>query len=170
MGLHCDYSSLSGCFRFYLFDNAPWYALFVGLSFLTVLPEILPPHSLCYFCGYEVYFTCCRYGDWAVVTGATDGIGRAFTVQLARQRINVVIVGRTKSKLEELSKELSSKYGIEVCCILHHQSHFNSHILFTHYQILSRKLNLLGSNFTVVQIGSFLPVIQYKKVHEVHLS
>jgi short-subunit dehydrogenase len=56
----------------------------------------------------------CRYGNWALVTGATDGIGKAFTVKLARKKINLVIVGRSQSKLEELAKELHSKYGVEV--------------------------------------------------------
>lgn len=49
-----------------------------------------------------------------MVTGATDGIGRAFTIQLAKKKINAVIVGRTQSKLEEFSKELTSKYSIQV--------------------------------------------------------
>lgn len=56
----------------------------------------------------------CSYGEWALVTGATDGIGRAFTIQLAKKKINAVIVGRTQSKLEEFSKELTSKYSIQV--------------------------------------------------------
>ncbi|CAM6036456.1 unnamed protein product [Sphagnum compactum] len=53
-----------------------------------------------------------RYGNWALVTGATDGIGKAFTVKLARKKINLVIVGRSQSKLEELAKQLQSKYGV----------------------------------------------------------
>ena len=56
----------------------------------------------------------CRYGEWALITGSTDGIGRAMTVQLARKKINVVIVGRSPTKLEEFSKELTSKYKVQV--------------------------------------------------------
>ncbi|KAH9558436.1 hypothetical protein CY35_06G008500 [Sphagnum magellanicum] len=55
-----------------------------------------------------------RYGDWALITGATDGIGKAFTGKLAKKKINLVIVGRSQPKLEELAKELHSKYGVEV--------------------------------------------------------
>lgn len=36
------------------------------------------------------------------------------TVQLARKKINVVIVGRSQAKLDELSKELTSKYKVQV--------------------------------------------------------
>jgi short-subunit dehydrogenase len=62
----------------------------------------------------KIVMNVCRYGNWALVTGATDGIGKAFTVKLARKKINLVIVGRSQSKLEELAKELHSKYGVEV--------------------------------------------------------
>ncbi|KAI3626334.1 hypothetical protein CBS9595_001695 [Malassezia furfur] len=49
-------------------------------------------------------------GSWALVTGATDGIGRSFAVQLAKNGFNVVLVSRTKAKLEELSREIQGKY------------------------------------------------------------
>lgn len=49
-----------------------------------------------------------------MITGSTDGIGRAMTVQLARKKINVVIVGRSAAKLEEVITELTSKYSVQV--------------------------------------------------------
>ncbi|RWW30165.1 hypothetical protein GW17_00005265 [Ensete ventricosum] len=44
-----------------------------------------------------------RYGSWAVVTGSTDGIGRAFAIQLARKGLNIVLVGRNPDKLRDVS-------------------------------------------------------------------
>ena len=44
-----------------------------------------------------------KYGEWAVVTGATDGIGKAYSEQLAERGMNVVLVSRTLSKLEEVA-------------------------------------------------------------------
>ncbi|KAL5361071.1 very-long-chain 3-oxoacyl-CoA reductase [Aspergillus floccosus] len=49
-------------------------------------------------------------GSWAVVTGASDGLGKEFALQLARAGYNIVLVSRTASKLDTLSDELTSKY------------------------------------------------------------
>lgn len=42
----------------------------------------------------------------AVVTGATDGIGKAYAFELARKGLHVVLVSRTLSKLQEVAKEI----------------------------------------------------------------
>ena len=47
-----------------------------------------------------------RYGSWAVVTGCTDGIGREYARQLARNGLNVVLISRSQDKLKTLSKEI----------------------------------------------------------------
>ncbi|XP_076061698.1 hydroxysteroid 17-beta dehydrogenase 12 spidey isoform X2 [Oratosquilla oratoria] len=54
-----------------------------------------------------------KMGKWAVVTGATDGIGKAFAFHLARRGINIVLVSRTPYKLQNVAAELSSKYNVE---------------------------------------------------------
>lgn len=55
------------------------------------------------------------YGPWAVVTGATDGIGLAMSTEFARQGLNVLLISRTEKKLETCQKELSEKYpSVEV--------------------------------------------------------
>ena len=53
-----------------------------------------------------------KYGPWAVVTGASDGIGRAFADALARRRINLVIVARRRERLLAVAQELSQKHGV----------------------------------------------------------
>ncbi|KAL2529027.1 Very-long-chain 3-oxoacyl-CoA reductase 1 [Forsythia ovata] len=52
-----------------------------------------------------------KYGSWALVTGPTDGIGKAFAFQLARKGLNLVLVGRNPDKLREVSDSIKSKYG-----------------------------------------------------------
>ncbi|KAH7570407.1 hypothetical protein JRO89_XS05G0102400 [Xanthoceras sorbifolium] len=46
------------------------------------------------------------YGSWAVVTGSTDGIGKALAFELAEKGLNLVLVGRNPSKLEATSNEI----------------------------------------------------------------
>jgi short-subunit dehydrogenase len=55
-----------------------------------------------------------RYGPWAVVAGASEGIGASFSKKLAARGINVVLVARRAAPLEELAAELRQKHGVEV--------------------------------------------------------
>jgi 17beta-estradiol 17-dehydrogenase / very-long-chain 3-oxoacyl-CoA reductase len=49
-----------------------------------------------------------RYGkgSWAVVTGCTDGIGKAFALELASRGFNLVLISRNIDKLNGTSKEV----------------------------------------------------------------
>jgi len=50
-------------------------------------------------------------GKWAVITGATDGIGKAYAFELARKGFNLVLISRTQSKLDETKDEIIKKYS-----------------------------------------------------------
>ncbi|EFA10853.1 very-long-chain 3-oxoacyl-CoA reductase [Tribolium castaneum] len=52
-------------------------------------------------------------GSWAVVTGATDGIGKAYAELLAKKGLNIVLISRTREKLEKVANEIASKYHVE---------------------------------------------------------
>lgn len=55
-----------------------------------------------------------KYGPWALVTGASSGIGREISTRLAEAGLNLIIHGRNEKKLSQLEKELRSGYGVEV--------------------------------------------------------
>jgi len=54
-----------------------------------------------------------RFGPWAVVTGASSGIGEEFARQLAREGLHLVLVARRLGHLETLGKALAKEHGVE---------------------------------------------------------
>ena len=48
----------------------------------------------------------------AIITGASKGIGKAIAEELAERKINVLLIARTESLLQEQAVFLSEKYGI----------------------------------------------------------
>jgi 17beta-estradiol 17-dehydrogenase / very-long-chain 3-oxoacyl-CoA reductase len=53
-----------------------------------------------------------RYGEgsWALVTGATDGIGKSLVFQLAQEGLNIILVSRSQEKLNKVEKEVNEKF------------------------------------------------------------
>ncbi|XP_015855763.1 17-beta-hydroxysteroid dehydrogenase type 3 isoform X2 [Peromyscus maniculatus bairdii] len=45
-------------------------------------------------------------GQWAVITGAGDGIGKAYSFELAKHGLNVVLISRTLEKLQAIAEEI----------------------------------------------------------------
>src|SRR6185437_501280 len=54
-----------------------------------------------------------KFGPWAIVTGASSGIGKEFANQLAAHGLNLVLVARRQSLLEEIGVQLSAQFGIQ---------------------------------------------------------
>jgi 17beta-estradiol 17-dehydrogenase / very-long-chain 3-oxoacyl-CoA reductase len=55
-----------------------------------------------------------RYGgNWALVTGGSDGIGEAYSYELAKAGFNIIIVSRTLEKMERVAKKLRDEFHVQ---------------------------------------------------------
>lgn len=55
-----------------------------------------------------------KYGKYALVTGASSGIGKALAIEVAKKGLNVVLVARGIAELEATKKEITAKYKVDV--------------------------------------------------------
>ncbi|KIY66909.1 NAD(P)-binding protein, partial [Cylindrobasidium torrendii FP15055 ss-10] len=60
--------------------------------------------------GYSLKKFGAKKGAWAVVTGASDGIGKEFAMQLAKGGFNILLIARNQTVLNETAAEISAKY------------------------------------------------------------
>jgi short-subunit dehydrogenase len=55
-----------------------------------------------------------RYGPWAVVAGASDGVGEGFARAVAARGINVVLLARRQPLLDDIAASIRAETGVEV--------------------------------------------------------
>jgi 17beta-estradiol 17-dehydrogenase / very-long-chain 3-oxoacyl-CoA reductase len=105
-----------------------------------------------------------RYGEgsWALVTGATDGIGKGFTFSLAKEGFNIIQVSRSIDKLKACEEELTKKYpSIKVVSL---PFDFSKKIEVNNYtsdfsEILSKyDTSILVNNVGTGEVNSFLDI------------
>lgn len=106
---------IASCSESRIFSGLVYAALSVGVFKLTTLilsySAVLFDLFILPAVNFKKYGA--KQGCWAVVTGASDGIGREYSYQLAKRGLNVLLVSRTLSKLEILAAEIESKYKVK---------------------------------------------------------
>ena len=57
------------------------------------------------------------YGPWAVIAGASEGIGAAFAHGAAARGLNTMLVARRPQALEQVAADIRSRTGVETRCL-----------------------------------------------------
>ena len=59
-----------------------------------------------------------NYGPWALVAGASEGLGEAFAEELAARGFSLALVARREDKLNTMARRLEQAYGTSVRCLV----------------------------------------------------
>ena len=90
------------------------------------------------------------YGKWAVVAGASEGLGAAFAQALAARGHSLVLIARRPQPLEELAAELRAAHRIEVICQAADLATFDPRALLT-----DKEIGVLVCNAAAAAMGPF---------------
>ncbi|KAK9509331.1 hypothetical protein O3M35_006672 [Rhynocoris fuscipes] len=83
--------------------------VYVVLKILVILWVTVDEHILTIFRKQDFTF----YGQWAVITGSTDGIGKGFAKELASKGVDICLISRNEQKLQNTAKEIENTYGVK---------------------------------------------------------
>src|SRR5216683_431246 len=95
-------------------------------------------------------------GKWALITGASAGIGVAFAKELAFGGTNLVLTARRKDRLEELARSLAANYKINTQVIAADLADSNApEKIFAFTKEKGIEIDLLINNAGFGQYGEF---------------
>ncbi|XP_063618052.1 inactive hydroxysteroid dehydrogenase-like protein 1 [Cydia splendana] len=88
------------------------------LNFLWTPLELISSYLMPFFLPSEVEPLSKRFGPWAAVTGCTDGIGKHYSVELAKRGLNIVLISRNPEKLHAVAKEIEQTHHVKTKVIV----------------------------------------------------
>jgi short-subunit dehydrogenase len=107
----------------------------------------------------------------ALITGASSGIGEAFAFALARRGVSLILVARTKPKLDELAKRLGHEHGIQATVIEADLAERNApERLHARVADLGLRVDLLVNNAGFTLSGDFLSHDLSQEEQQLHVD
>ena len=110
-----------------------------------------------------------KYGPWAVITGASAGIGADFARQLAEKNINVVLVARRQERLSTLASEIEQQFGVQAKVIATDLASLDG-IATLKQQTKDLDIGLLVNNAGREDSGSFIDINVENALSTLHLN
>ena len=110
-----------------------------------------------------------QYGPWAIVTGASSGLGETFGDKLAQLGLNIVLVARRKKRLEDNANQLIKRHQVDcrVVCADLSKDNFIDLILKKTEDL---PIGLLVNNAGAGQFGDFVDTPLTRELEILHLN
>lgn len=109
--------------------------------------------------------------SYALITGASGGLGYEFAKIFAQKKYNLVLVARTKERLEEIQKELEETYNVEIKIITADLSSI-SDIQHLYEKTKKEKLliEIVVNNAGFGTYGTFQQIDMQKQIEEISVN
>src|SRR5262245_54681105 len=95
------------------------------------------------------------FGPWALVAGASEGIGAAFATEIAARGLNIALVARRREPLEALAGHLARIYRVEPLPIVADLT-APDFLDTLQSELGHREVNLVVANAALSLLGPFL--------------
>ncbi|XP_077361327.1 hydroxysteroid (20-beta) dehydrogenase 2 [Festucalex cinctus] len=111
------------------------------------------------------------YGQWAVVTGATSGIGKAYAMELAQRGLDIILVSRCDEKLRQVAKEIEIQHGRKTHTVRVDFTHGHNIYPFIAKQLQGLEIGILVNNVAMSYSDDFASFLEIpdaeKKITEI---
>jgi len=110
-----------------------------------------------------------RYGPWALVAGASEGLGEAFASALAARKLDVILIARRADKLASTAERIRAAHGVEVLTLAIDLSAPDMAEQIA-AGVAEREIGLLVYNAAFSRVGAFLdaPLADHLKTLDVN--
>jgi short-subunit dehydrogenase len=116
-----------------------------------------------------------KYGSWALVTGASRGIGKCFAEALAGRGRNIVLVARNQALLDQTAARLSGTYGVKTLVIKADLAQTNDFIATLEATTAQLDMGLCIANAAISHFGqlhksSAAPIVEMLHINVISLT